>query len=50
MPPDVGDLNISNVKMCMELVPSNAMRFFPAEKTFKVDMGMAREAANEEGA
>jgi hypothetical protein len=44
MSPDVGDLNISSVKMCEELVPSNAMRFVPEEKTFKVDMAMAWEA------
>lgn len=44
MSPDVGDLNILSVKMCEELVPSNAMRFVPEEKTFKVDMAMAWEA------
>lgn len=47
MSPDVGDLAISNVKMCEELVPSNAMRFVPEEKTFKVDMAMAWEAIPE---
>lgn len=40
---DDGDLNISSVKMCKELVPSNAMRYFPEDKTFKVDMAMAWE-------